>query len=449
MSGNYKTYDPDQLFLLPPSLKEWLPEGHLAYFVSDVVDELDLSDIEKTYSTKLQGQPPYHPAMLVKLLFYAYCMGIPSSRKIEKETYEDIAFRILAAGYHPDHDTIADFRKTHLGALKGLFLQILILCKETKLVKLGHVALDGTKIKANASKHKAMSYGRMKKTKEELEKEIEELLKKAEAVDEEEDKKYGKGKKGFDLPEELQRRETRLKKIKEAMKTLEDEALREAQEKQRAKEEKQEETRGTESQSPVAAPADKAQKNFTDPDSRIMKVSSTKSFDQCYNGQALVDDSYQVIIAAHLSQKSNDMDEVEPILDVVEQNLGEIPAGMAVSADAGYFSETNVMLFEDALLKPYIATGRLKHGEVLPAVRGRPPKDLTPKEAMARKLLTKQGQAIYSKRKSTVEPVFGQIKQARGLRQFLLRGSENVSAEWCMWCLTHNILKLHRYGSPI
>ena len=204
MSGNYKTYDPDQLFLLPPSLKEWLPEGHLAYFVSDVVAELDLSEIEKTYSTRLQGQPPYHPAMMVKLLFYAYCMGIPSSRKIERETYEDIAFRILAAGHHPDHDTIADFRKNHLGTLKGLFLRILLLCREAKLVRLGHVALDGTKMKANASKHKAMSYGRMDEKEKELEHEVEELLRRAESVDAEEDQRYGKGIRGDELPEELQ-----------------------------------------------------------------------------------------------------------------------------------------------------------------------------------------------------------------------------------------------------
>jgi len=229
------------------------------------------------------------------------------------------------------------------------------------------------------------------------------------------------------------------------MKALEQEAAEQARQKQQDQDEKREKPR--EAESPT--PADKAQRNFTDPDSRIMKVSTTKSFEQCYNGQALVDDAHQVIVAAHLSQKSNDMGEVEPILDVVEEHFGRIPAGMAVSADAGYFSETNVMLFEDALLKPYIATGKLKHGEVPPTIRGRPPKDLTPKEAMIRKLSTKRGQTIYSKRKSTVEPVFGQIKQARGLRQFLLRGKQNVSAEWQIWCLTHNLLKLYRHGSPL
>jgi transposase len=434
------------MLLLPPNLLDWIPKGHLVHFILDMVEQLDLSAIYDSYGGNGRGQPPYDPEMMVCLLLYAYCIGVPSSRKIEKRTHEDIAFRVIAANRHPDHDSICEFRKRHLKALAALFVQILRLCQEAGLVRLGHVSLDGTKIKANASKHKAMSYGRMKKTKEELDGEIAELLKKAETVDEEEDRKYGKGKKGFDLPEELQRRETRLKKIKEAMSALEDEAKREAEEKRQAKEDKQKETQGAESQGPVAVPADKAQRNFTDPDSRIMKVSSTKSFEQCYNGQALVDELHQVIVAAHISQKSNDVGEVEPILDVVEENLGKIPAGMAVSADNGYFSEDNIMLFEDALLKPHIATGRLKHGEAPPAARGRPPKNMMPKEAMRRKLSTKAGQAIYSRRKCTVEPVFGQIKEARGLRRFLLRGKENVSAEWQIWCLTHNLLKLHRYG---
>jgi transposase len=436
------------MLLLPPCLLDWLPEGHLSHFIVDTVEQLDLSAIYDSYGGKGRGQPPYDPAMMVSLLLYAYCSGVASSRQIEKRTHEDIAFRMIAANRHPDHDSICEFRKRHLKALAALFVQVFRLCQEAGLVKLGHVALDGTKVRANASKHKAMSYGRMKKSKKELEQEIAALLERAEAVDQEEDQKYGKGRKGWTLPEELQRRETRLQKIKEAMKTLEQEAVREAEEKQQAKEEQREKPGEAKSQSPAPVPRDKAQRNFTDPDSRIMKVSSTKSFEQCYNAQALVDDAHQVIVAAHLSQKSNDMDEVEPILDVVEQHLGKIPAGMAVSADAGYFSETNVMLFEDAILKPYIATGKLKHGDLPPAVRGRPPKDLTPKQGMLRKLSTKRGQAIYAKRKSTVEPVFGQIKQARGLRQFLLRGKESVSAEWQIWCLTHNLLKLYRYGSP-
>jgi len=437
------------MLLLPPSLLDWLPEGHLAHFILDVVEQLDLSKIYVSYKGDGRGQPPYEPGMMTALLFYAYCTGVPSSRQIEKRTHEDIAFRVIAANRHPDHDSICEFRKRHLKALAGLFVQILRLCQEAGLVKLGHVALDGTKIKANASKHKAMSYGKMKKKKEELEEEIEELLKNAEAVDREEDKKYGKGKKGWDLPDELKRRETRLEKIKAAMSALEEEAEQQAAEKQKAKEAREKSKNGSASQSPPAAlPSDKAQRNFTDPDSRIMKVSSTNSFEQCYNGQAIVDDSSQVIVAAGLSQHANDVEEVEPILDILEENLGGIAHHTAITTDAGYFSETNLMLFEDALLNPFMATQKMKHAEVPPQVRGRIPQDMTPKDRMRRKLCTKKGQEIYSKRKSTVEPVFGQIKQARGLRQFSLRGYENVSAEWQMWCLSHNLLKLYRYGDP-
>lgn len=435
--------------LLPPSLMDWLPKGHLVYFLLDVVEQLDLSNIYGSYQGDGRGQPPYEPGMMTALLLYAYCTGVPSSRQIEKKTYEDVPFRVIAANRHPDHDSICEFRKRHLKALADLFLQTLRLCQQAGLVKLGHVALDGTKIKANASKHKAMSYGRMKKTKDELEKEIEGLLKNAEAVDKEEDNKYGKGKKGWDLPDELKRKETRLAKIKEAMSALEEEARQKESGKQKAKEEEIKQKQTHKSQSSSVEPKDSAQRNFTDPDSRIMKVSSTNSFDQCYNGQAVVDDSFQVIVAANLSQNANDMDEVEPILDILEQNLGGIPQKTAITTDAGYFSETNLMLFEDALLNPFMATQKMKHGEVLPPVRGRIPNDMTPKDRMRRKLSTKKGQEIYSKRKSTVEPVFGQIKQAMGLRQFLLRGYENVSAEWQIWCLSHNLLKLHRHGGPL
>jgi transposase len=448
MEKTFKPCDRKQMLLLPPSLMDWLPKGHLVYFIVDVVERLDISKIYASYEGDGRGQPPYDPGMMTALLLYAYCTGVPSSRQIEKKTHEDVAFRVIAANRHPDHDSICYFRKRHLKVLAGLFLQALRLCQKAGLVKLGHVALDGTKIKANASKHKAMSYGRMKKTKEELEKEIGELLKGAEAVDKEEDKKHGKGKKGWDLPDELQRKETRLKKIKEAMDALEEEARQEASEKQETAQPESKEKQPSVSQPPPVEPPDKAQRNFTDPDSRIMKVSSTDSFEQCYNGQAIVDDSFQVIVAAGLSQNANDLDEVEPILDILEENLGKIPRGMAITTDAGYFSETNLMLFEDALLDPFMATTKMKHGETLPVVRGRPPDDLTPKERMLRKLCTKRGQQIYSKRKSTIEPVFGQVKQARGLRQFSLRGYQNVSAEWQMWCLTHNLLKLYRHGGP-
>jgi transposase len=426
VSVNYKTYDPDQLFLLPPSLKEWLPESHLAYFVSEVVDELDLSDIEQTYSTRLQGQPPYHPAMMVKLLFYAYCMGIPSSRKIEKETYEDIAFRILAAGHHPDHDTIADFRKNHLGALKGLFLRTLLLCKEAKLVKLGHVSLDGTKMKANASKHKAMSYGRMGEKEKELVHEVEELLRKAESVDAEEDQRYGKAR-GDELPEELRFREKRLVKIRQAKKALEERIAKETESSQKEKH-----------------PKSKDQINFTDPESRIMKDSTTKGFIQGYNAQAAVDASSQVIVAADVTIQSNDKNQLEPMLAEVGENCDAVPKEL--SADAGYYSEENVAYAQGKGIKTFIPPGNTRHTDAgLAAPRGRIPKYLSVKEKMERLLRTKKGKKAYGKRKETVEPVFGQIKGVRGFRQFLLRGLDNAKAEWQLICLTHNLLKLHRW----
>lgn len=449
MEKTFKSCDRKQMLLLPPSLLDWLPEGHLSHFILDTVEQLDLSKIYESYQGNGRGQPPYDPRMMTALIFYAYCTGVPSSRQIEKKTYEDVAFRMVAANRQPDHDSICVFRKRHLKALAGVFVQILRLCQKAGIVKLGHVALDGTKIKANASKHKAMSYGNMKKKKEELEKEVSELLKNAETVDKEEDKKYGKGKKGWDLPDELKRRETRLEKIKAAMSALEEEAKQEAAEKQKAKKDQNKIKGNAASQPPPEiVPSDKAQRNFTDPDSRIMKMSSTNSFDQCYNGQAIVDDASQVIVAAGLTQHANDVEEVEPILDILEENLGGIPHRMAITTDAGYFSATNVMLFEDALLDPFMATQKMKHGEVPPQVQGRIPIDMAPKDRMRRKLSTKRGQEIYSKRKSTVEPVFGQIKQVRGLRQFLLRGYENVSAEWQIWCLTHNLLKVYRHGGP-
>ena len=424
---------------------DWLPEEHLVHFIIDVVEQLDLSNIYSSYDSR-SGQPPYDPTMMTALLLYAYCVGVPSSRQIEKRTYEDVAFRMLTANRHPDHDSICAFRKRHLQALAALFVRVLQLCQEAGLVRLGHVSLDGTKVRANASKHKAMSYGRMKKAKEELEHEIDALLELAETVDTQEDARYGKGQKGWDLPKELRRREDRLNKIKEAMAALEAEAQEKAQEAK--KQTNTPKGDGKSDGAPPAAPAEKAQRNFTDPDSRIMKDGASKSFAQCYNCQAAVDAEEQIIVAATLTQQGNDVGQVEAMLDIMEANLEGFAPGMAATLDAGYFSEANVMLLEDAGLDVFMATGKVKHGEVLPAVRGRPPADLTTKQRMQRKLRTKRGKEIYAQRKATSEPVFGQMKHVRGLRQFLLRGLANVSAEWLLWCLTHNLLKLYRYGSP-
>jgi hypothetical protein len=346
---------------------------------------------------------------------------------------------VLSANQYPDHDTIAEFRKRHLVALSRIFLQVLRLCQKAGLVKLGHVALDGTKVKANASKHKAMSYEYMGKRSDELQAEIARLLAEAQATDEAEDVRYGKGKRGDELPAELRFREQRLKKIQEAKLALEAEARQQA---------------------PVAsdpvtskpgtvadvAVKPKAQRNFTDPDSRIMKDGATKAFEQAFNGQVAVDSEYQVIVAAGVTQECNDKHQVEPMVERMKANLnGVCPKQM--SLDNGYYTDENVEFLRQEGIDAYIATGRLKHGEAPPpAPRGRIPKGLTIKERMARKLRTIKGRCTYAKRKAIAEPVIGQIKEVRGFRRFLLRGTEKVRYEFDLICLTHNLLKIFRYG---
>jgi len=448
----FKPYNPDQLFLLPPALRDWLPEGHLALFLSDVVETaLDLTAILATYETgDGRGQPPYHPALLVKLLLYGYCTGKPSSRAIERATYEEIPYRVLAANQHPDHDTLAAFRQTHLAALAGLFAQVLRLCQRAGLVQLGHVALDGTKVLANASKHKAMSYGRMPEAERKLEQEIATLLAEAQQVDAAEDAQYGKGTRGDELPAELARRESRLAKIRAAKAELEAEARAEAaaaQAKLAARERQTRET-GRKPKGPApmipdptqATPAPKAQRNFTDPESRIMKDGATKSFVQAYNAQAAVDGTVQVIVAAAVTQEANDKQQLVPMLTQVDGNCGARPT--AASGDAGYFSEAAVT---DAALEGialYVPPDRQKHGEA-PAP---PADDGTVIGAMRAKLQTAAGHAVYALRKAIVEPVFGQIKGPRGFRRFAFRGLGKVQAEWQLICLTHNLLKLFRAG---
>jgi transposase len=430
MAKTYRPYCPDQMLLLPPSLRDWLPENHLVYFVSDVVDQLDLSTIESVYEKDDRGQPPYHPRMMTKILVYSYCIGVFSSRKIQKRLIEDVPFRVLAAGNQPDFRTISDFRKIHLDAIQGLFEQVLKLALTAGAIKLGRVALDGSKIKANASKHKAMSYKRMKEDQRNLRAEVRKLLEQAAAADDEEDARYGKDKNGDELPEELSRRETRLKKIREAKQALEERERKEAEPGDK-----------TEKQAEKAKPDDKAQYNFTDPESRIMK--GADGFVQAYNAQAVVEEVSQLIVAQAVTQEANDKQQVIPMVEAVEHQAGQMPTQLL--ADSGYCSERNLEYLEKKPVDVYIATGRQKHGhKPEPCKRGPLPQGATRVDEMSRKLRTKAGSAVYAARKSIVEPVFGQIKQARGFRQFFLRGIKKVRGEWALVCATHNILKMYR-----
>ena len=448
MGKTFRAYDLNQRLLLPPDLREWLPEGHLALFMSDVVDELDLSAIVRAYDDgDGRGQPPYHPAMMVKLLLYAYGVGKPSSRKIERATYEDVAFRVLAADQHPDHDSLAAFRQRHLGALAGLFVPVLRLCQAAGLVKLGHVALDGTKVKANASKHKAMSYGRMDEAERRLEQEVQALLRQAEQVDAAEDAEYGPGRRGDELPAELARRESRLAKIRAAKAALEAEAKAQAaaaaeaaRAKLAAREQRVGSAKGGVPTMPdpeQACPEPKAQRNFTDPDSRIMKDGATKSFAQAYNAQAAVDGARQIIVAWGVTQSAADAEQFVPMVEQVAANTGQPPA--AVLADAGYFSERNLTAPSLAGMALYVPPDRQTHGG--PAT-GRSRSPIA--EQMRATLRSAGGHAVYALRKAIVEPVFGQIKEGRGFRRFSCRGLPKVTAEWGLICLTHNLLKLFR-----
>lgn len=435
MGKSYRPYYPDEELLLPPSLREWLPENHLAYFVSDVVDQLDLSAMDEVYGNEKRGQPPYDPRLMTKLLVYGYCVGVFSSRRIERRLVEDIAFRVLAADNQPNFRTISDFRKIHLKTLEGLFEQVLKIALEAGAMKVGRVALDGTKIKANASKHKAMSYDRMREKEKDLRSQIKDLLAQAEAADAEEDARHGKAKRGDELPEELGRRETRLKKIREAKRALETRAREKAT---------------AEGGAPDRAkPKDKDQYNFTDPQSRIMP--GADGIIQGYNAQAAVEPSLQLIVGQTVTAASNDKQQLVPMLQVMEQQSGQRPA--EVLADSGYCSEKNLEALESAenperRIEGYIATERQKHDEYKqPCPKGPLPKDARRVDRMRRKLKTKAGKSVYAARKTIVEPVFGQIKQARGFRQFLLRGIDKVRGEWSLVCLTHNILKFHRLCS--
>ncbi len=477
MGKCFREYRPEQALLLPPSLEDWLPEGHLARFLSEVVGELDLRPIYQSYEEKDgRGQAAYEPLMMLKVLFYGYSIGIVSSRRMEKASYENVAFRYLAANQHPDHDTLAEFRRRHLTAMAALFVQVLRLCQQAGLVKLGHVALDGTKIKAHASRYRNRSYARLSAEEKELAEQVERMLAEAERVDRAEDQQHGRGRRGDELPPELAQRETRLRKIREAKAELERQARQQAEEKkanlERRLRERQQKAlatgrpmRGKLPALPdpaTAQPKPQAVVNLTDSDSRLMREGGSRSFVQAFNAQAAVDGHRQVIVAAEVTSQQGDRAQLVPMLQQVEQNTGAKPE--KVTADTGYYSPHQVWSPDltgiDLYVKPDRGPKKYQPSPAAATDPGAPPprkqkwrlrcgydaRGVPRIEPLRAKLASAEGQAIYKKRREIVEPVFGQIKQGRCLRQFLLRGLDKARAEWKLICLTHNLLKLYRVG---
>lgn len=444
----FRPYEPTQSFLLPPSLDDWLPEDHEARFVAEVVDHLlDLSGIYDAY-VEAAGAPPYDPRLMLKLLFYAYATGVTSSREMERRCHVDVAFRFLTANTAPDYRSISRFRRRHLGALKALFVQVLALCANAGLVKLGRVALDGTKLRASASRHKAMSYDRIVPKIDQLEKEVESLLAEAEATDQEEDAAFGSDRRGDEVPDELARRTSRLAKLRAAKEAIEAEAREKAAS---AANERAQKKGASDEEAQVAAaaagekatPAGKAQRSFTDPESRMMKT--TEGFNYAYNAQASVDEEAQVILAAEVSDQAGDVDQLTGTIEATAANLEA--AGIAERprtylADAGYCSEENLKAAADADVDVLIATGRLRRGEQVPAPRGRIPTGATRRERMARRLRTKKGRADYARRKAIVEPAFGQMKVRQKAGFLRLRGLAGAQGEWTLHALCHNLRKL-------
>jgi transposase len=431
------------MFLLPPSLNEWLPGDHMVYFLRDVLDAIDLSSITDVYEQSEQGYPPYHPKMLTGVLFYGYTHSVFSSRKLESHCQESIPFRVLAANNTPDHRTISDFRKRHLAALQHLFVEILRLCQEAGLVKFGHVSIDSTKIKANASKHKAVSYGRMKHEIARLEQEIAQLLGEASRVDADEDCRYGADQRGDELPEELARRESRLQKIQQAKKALEEEAQR-AHASQTDSSSSLMVPQATiktavDSETGQERPVDKAQRNFTDPDSRIMPAPG-KTFIQGYNAQVAVDSAHQIIVATYVTNCPNDYRTMPYLLTQLPQNP------KVITADAGYPVAANLEYVNTRKIDAYIAVDREPHSALkAPASpRGRIPVHLQAEDRMRRKLRTVKGPRLYARRKAIAEPPFGHIKHVMGFRQFSLRGFAKVTAEWFLVTAAYNLRKLFR-----
>lgn len=487
MGKSYRPWNPMQAYLLPPSPAEWLPEDHLAYFVLETVGELDLSAIEsRLQQREPRGERPYDPQMMVSLILYAYCVGVYSSRKIARGTREDVAMRVISAGTSPHFTTVNGFRLEHRQGLAGLFVQVFRLCRKAGMVRLGHVSFDGSKVAANASKHRAMSYARMQEEEKKIEAEVERLLRRAEEVDREEDDRWGSGDGAEDLPQELKRRHQRLARIRQAKAELEREAaesraaqLRELAEGQQKKADDEEQdpaerrraaTRAEKSRgqareldpqpgegsegepsgeesplpnsrvstTPEGRPAPKAQRNFTDADSRIMKRDG--GYLQGYNAQIAVDGDYQVIVAQALTNHAADQPHLIAMIEQVKATSGRLPE--VGTADAGYFTAENVRYCEEQGFESLIAVGR-EHG------RGKGVSVSQQAEESAHRMRVKlgseEGRALYRRRKAIVEPAFGQIREVRGFRRFLLRGLSKARDEWAMVCTAHNMVKLHRY----
>ena len=437
----FRRWDVDQGELFPPAFKDLVPPDHLVHFIRKVVaEDLDLSDVYSAYESTL-GQPPYHPGLMTALLLYSYSRAVYTSRRIEVACLERLDFRALVGAERPDHSTISEFRKRHREALERLFVQVLALCRDAGMVKLGHVALDGTKMRASASKHAAMSYKRMKEAEPELARQVESWMDEAQQGDDADDASLGKDKRGDEVPAHIREKARKLVKIQSATARLEAEAQakKEQLEAERAAKEAEQgrPIRGPRPKALDGVPEDKAQANFTDPESRIMKTAN--GFEQAYNAQAAVDSEHQLIVAHAVTNEQNDGRQLKVMLDRIEANLSKSPAQL--SADAGYCSEENLEELERRKIDGYIATGRQKHGTSSPA-SGDPTNSRPRATAMREKLREGGWEGPYRLRKQTVEPVFGQIKEPRGFRRFLRRGLANVAGEWALLCTVHNLLKL-------
>jgi transposase len=449
MTKTYRDWSSDQPYLFPPSPNDWLPEGDLVYFLLDTVATLDLSPVFAHYERELRGQPPFHPRLMVALLLYCYATGTRSSRKIMRRCHVDVACRVIVGEDIPDFRTISDFRKIHLTRLETLFVEVLKICALAGLAKVGTIALDGTKVKANASRHKAMSYDRIKTEEIRLKEEIAKLLADAEATDKAEDSEHGPDRQGDELPDELARRQSRLVTIQQAKKLLEERARIEAAEEAARRQAEEKSPPATPPAEAIPEPKD--QINFTDPQSRIMKASN-KGWDQCGNAQAVTNE-HQIILAADVTNQANDVRQLVAMVDQTQANLDAAGIKDAIKSalgDAGYYSEQNAKDLEQRGIEAYLATERLKHHEkVASAPRGRIPQGLSAKQRMARKLRTKKGREMYAKRKGMIEPIFGQLKQVLGLRQFSMRGLALMRGEWRLMATVHNLLKLWRNDQKV